>query len=451
MSGMSGIIYMDCTETVTSYMNTGIQRNVVNIMQRTKVLRAEHALVVIPVVSLNGRFYKYNYTNRRKKVARLLSRIFNNGRNFVDRLFEKKQGRTPSAPGNNVRISAGPSHTGIIEICRAIMPFFFFTAHVLDRSLLEYRPITVNSDDIIFFADSFWNTETRKTIAAYGDATKILLLYDIIPIHRPELCDDVHVATFTRNFEEVVEHVAGIITISCSEKDSVQAFLAAQGKKDPAMLLDYYYLGGDFAPVHQVTAKIRDEVRRAMSTHSTFLMVGTVEPRKNHAFVLDAFEELWRRGEDVSLCIVGKPGWKCYDLLQRIRSHTHLGSGLYYFQDANDQELAYCYEHCTAVVFASVAEGFGLPLVEAMSYGRNVLASDIPVFREIGGDYPIYFPLDDVNALERCLHEYSQGGYEQRPPRQWLSWDETVLSLFGKIVRMAAESKQRRDMHSVLQ
>jgi len=432
-------------------MNTGIQRNVVNIMQRTAVLRDEHALVVIPVVSLNGRFYKYNYTNRRKKIARLLSRIFNDGRNFVDRLFENKQGCTPSVPGSNVRLSAGPSHAGIIEICRAIMPFFFFIAHVLDRSLLEYRPITVSSDDIIFFADSFWNTETRKTIAAYGDVTKILLLYDIIPIHRPELCDDVHVATFSRNFTEVVEHVAGIITISRSEKDSVQAFLAGQCKKDPDMLLDYYYLGGDFATVHQVTAKVRDEIRHAMSTHTKFLMVGTVEPRKNHAFVLDAFEELWRRGEEISLCIVGKPGWKCSDLLQRIRSHEHLGSRLFYFHDANDQELAYCYEHCTAVVFASVAEGFGLPLVEAMSYGRNVLASDIPVFREIGGNYPIYFPLDDKKVLELCIHEYSQGRYVQRPPKQWLSWDDSVLSLFGKVVRMAAESKQRRDKHSILQ
>lgn len=432
-------------------MNTGIQRNVVNILQRSAVLRDEHALVVIPVVSLNGHFYKYNYTGRRKKIAMLLSRVFNDGRNFVDRLFEKKQLRTSPAPGSSVRLSARSSHEGIIEICRVVMPFLFFVAHVLDRSLLDFRPITVGSDDIIFFADSFWNTETRKTIAAYGDATKLLLLYDIIPIHRPELCDDVHVATFTRNFEEVVEHVAGIITISCSEIDSVQAFLAARGKKDPALQLDYYYLGGDFAPVQQVAEQVRDEVRQAMSTHSTFLMVGTVEPRKNHAFVLNAFEELWRRGEDISLCIVGKPGWKCSDLLQRIRSHTHLGSGLFYFQDANDQELAYCYEHCTAVVFASVAEGFGLPLVEAMSYGRNVLASDIPVFREIGGEYPIYFPLDDVKVLERCIHEYSQGRYEQRPPRQWLTWDESVLSLFGKIVRMAAESKQRRDKLSVLQ
>lgn len=330
------------------------------------------------------------------------------------------------------------------------MPFFYFIAHLLDRSLLEYHPITVRQNDIIFFADSFWNTETRKSFSTYADSCNILLLYDIIPIAKPEVCDDVHVNTFRTNFTGVLEHLDGIITISGSEKAAVQRYLETESCSASNIPLDYYYLGGDFALGRQRQIQVRQAVIHAMSSENTFLMVGTIEPRKNHAFVLDAFEELWCRGENVSLCIVGKPGWKCSGILQRIKSHEYLGKALFYFHDANDQELSYCYDQCKAVVFASIAEGFGLPLVESMSYGRNVLASDIPVFREIGGDYPIYFSNDDVNGLVRCIHDYTRGTFEKRQPKNWISWDESVSELFGKLLRMADCSKQKRDKNSVL-
>lgn len=331
------------------------------------------------------------------------------------------------------------------------MPFFYFIAHVLDRSLLEYHPITVRENDIIFFADSFWNTETRKSFSIYADYCNILLLYDIIPIVKPEVCDDVHVNTFRTNFTGVLKHLDGIITISASEKEAVQCYLNADCLNGNNIPLDYYYLGGNFASGQQRHLQVRHAIDNALSSENTFLMVGTIEPRKNHAFVLDAFEKLWRSGENVSLCIVGKPGWKCSGLLQRIKSHERLGRSLFYFHDVNDKELSHCYDQCKAVVFASVAEGFGLPLVEAMSYGRNILASDIPVFREIGGNYPIYFSHDDVNALVRCIHDYTRGTFEKRQPRSWFSWDESVIDLFCKLLKMADGSKQSRDKNSVLQ
>ena len=180
-----------------------------------------------------------------------------------------------------------------------------------------------------------------------------------------------------------------------------------------------------------------------MGSLKVFLMVGTLEPRKNHAYVLDAFEELWRCGENISLCIIGKVGWKCSDIIDRIYTHGQFGKSLFYFYDAVDEELAFCYENCEAVIFASVTEGFGLPLVEAMSFGRSVLVSDIPVFREIGENYPVYFPLFNIEILVETLYNFSHGVFKKPQPKAWISWDESVIDLFGKVLKLAKKSNQR--------
>src|SRR5262249_40144708 len=117
----------------------------------------------------------------------------------------------------------------------------------------------------------------------------------------------------------------------------------------------------------------------------TYLMVGTVEPRKNHAHVLSAFEQLWSAGADVNLAIVGKYSWNSTEFKERLRRHPCFGNRLFWFEDVRDGELEYCYRHAAALITASYAEGFNLPIVEALRAGCPVLASDIPVHREVGG------------------------------------------------------------------
>ncbi len=112
---------------------------------------------------------------------------------------------------------------------------------------------------------------------------------------------------------------------------------------------------------------------------------------------------------------------------------------MFRFENVTDSELAYGYQHCAALVFASRSEGFGLPLVQAMWYGRPVIASDIPVFREIGGDYPRYFDLEDVQELVQQLHATLRSA-EQPKPKKWLTWDQSVINLFQKIASMAEEA-----------
>ena len=126
-----------------------------------------------------------------------------------------------------------------------------------------------------------------------------------------------------------------------------------------------------------------------------WLVVGTIEPRKNHSFILDVFEELWDQGRQDKLVIIGRIGWKCDQVIARMQSHPELEHKLFFFADASDDELLYSYRNSQGLIFASYVEGFGLPIVEAMASKLRVFCSEIPVFREVGGTYPSYFALED--------------------------------------------------------
>ena len=155
--------------------------------------------------------------------------------------------------------------------------------------------------------------------------------------------------------------------------------------------------------------------------------------------ILLAFERLWSEGSDASLIFFGRGGWRSYDLLMRLRSHPMVGRHLFWFEDGSDADLAFAYRRASALIFASRCEGFGLPLVEAMRYGLPVLASDIPVFREVGGDYPDFFRAGDDRRF-RQRGSASRGtagvGSALRNPKPWLSWSDSAQMLLQKIGAM---------------
>jgi alpha-1,2-rhamnosyltransferase len=131
--------------------------------------------------------------------------------------------------------------------------------------------------------------------------------------------------------------------------------------------------------------------------------------------------------------------------MERINFLRKAGKNIYYFSDLNDAELEFCYQRSRALIFASVVEGFGLPLVEAMHFGKPVLASNIPVFREVGTDYPFYFDLKDPATLVDAITEFESGNASASfVPRKWLTWEESIHELFSKITLMAEEINAKR-------
>ena len=162
-------------------------------------------------------------------------------------------------------------------------------------------------------------------------------------------------------------------------------------------------------------------------------MVGTVEPRKGHAQVLDAFEQLWAKGGSERLVIVGKPGWMLDDFVGRLKRHAERGRRLVWIEEASDEYLGQLYSASACLIAASHGEGFGLPLIEAAAHGLPIIARDIPVFREVAGDHAFYFGASSAEGLADAIVQWLQLDRAGKAPSSTdmprLSWAESAANL----------------------
>ena len=204
--------------------------------------------------------------------------------------------------------------------------------------------------------------------------------------------------------------------------------------------IDWFHLGADFGNVRSFLGY--DERRGAFAAlrarrSPTFLMVGTVEPRKGHQQVLEAFEILWRKGIEAKLVIVGKRGWKTEDFVERVKEHPELGNRVFWHKNATDEYLKQIYSVSTSLIAASEGEGFGLPLIEAAQHGLPIIARDLPVFREVAGEHAFYFkglrPEDLATALTEWLELYKAQNHTQSSGMNWLTWAQSAEMLLARL------------------
>jgi glycosyltransferase involved in cell wall biosynthesis len=137
-----------------------------------------------------------------------------------------------------------------------------------------------------------------------------------------------------------------------------------------------------------------------------FVMLGTIEPRKNHWFVL----HVWRRLVEVhgarapTLVIIGRRGWECENVVDMLERCAPLRGKVIEEGHCSDARLYNYLHHAQALLFPSFVEGYGMPLAEALVMNVPVIASDLPVFREIAADVPDYLdPLDGPGWISSVL------------------------------------------------
>ncbi|WP_083931568.1 glycosyltransferase family 4 protein [Methyloferula stellata] len=259
--------------------------------------------------------------------------------------------------------------------------------------------IEIKSGDRLLLLDTSWNHANEyppildEVVRRKG--VIIGFYYDIIPLLYPGLFVPEASKAFQNWFEMSLPYFSAVATISRSVALDVSQYISSRKLSHKSNLrVGWFHLGADFDSNAESTPS--EHVVALGGRGSFFLLVGTLEPRKNHVTVLAAFEQIWKLGGDACCVIVGKRGWLVNALCDRIQRHPEFGRKLFWFETCSDADLTYLYHHATALIQASLAEGFGLPLVEAAHFGTPVIASDIPVFREIGGSSCSYF--DPVNA-----------------------------------------------------
>ncbi len=176
-------------------------------------------------------------------------------------------------------------------------------------------------------------------------------------------------------------------------------------------------------------------------------MAASFDVRKNHRTVLAAFDRLWAAGLDARLVIIAR---KYRDhplpLAEQVVNHREFNRRLFWFYDIEDAELDYCYRRSAALITASMAEGFNLPIVESLSRGRPVLASDIPVHREVAGDCAAYFPSQDGAALAELVSRHQRGELAALDQRldgfRWPNWHQSSRELLDRVIEFYAAAAE---------
>jgi len=249
----------------------------------------------------------------------------------------------------------------------------------------------------------------RRQLRAWRQhgATVHLVVYDLLPLLKPAWFNSRASAHFRNWFNLLAEDADQAICISKQVSRDVRDRLR-ECSPGSALSIVNMKMGGDIAnsrPSEGICQEVSDLLDR-LRFRPGILMVGTIEPRKAYDTALAAFEHLWRDpgGEVPDLVIVGKAGWKTLALQKRLRAHPEHGRRLHWLDRVTDEGLCRLYESCRGLFVTSHGEGFGLPLVEAITHQRPVLARDLPVFREQNLPNVLYFEDDRPTALgERLL------------------------------------------------
>jgi glycosyltransferase involved in cell wall biosynthesis len=224
---------------------------------------------------------------------------------------------------------------------------------------------------------------TLTAFAAREGARVMVMIHDLIPLTHPACVADGQPEKFAGRVERVRLHATHVIANSEATSNSLDAHWAGQRM-----------------PPHRIVAPLGVELRQAPDRVTReadlFVMLGTIEARKNHALMLDAWDLL---AQDLPpermphLHIIGAIGWKVEPFMDRLKSHPLFGSritlngpdGL-----LDDEAVQDRLSRAGALLFPSIAEGYGYPPLEAAMAGAVPICSNLPVFRETLGDCAVY-------------------------------------------------------------
>lgn len=282
----------------------------------------------------------------------------------------------------------------------------------------------------------------HETMRNYG-VQVVFVVYDLLPVMLPH-CFAPDAKQIHEQWLATICHYDGLVCISHSVANEVKSWLQNRSDVNDVdnLQIEWFHLGAD-TENSKASEGMPDNAKNllgAVENSPSFLMVGTLEPRKGYLQTLLAFESLWQKKIDVNLIIVGKQGWMVEPLVNKITSHSEFNQRLFWFKDASDQFLDLIYSKCSCLIAASEGEGFGLPLIEAAQHKLPIIARDIPVFREVAREYAYYFDdtLDPVVLAEsiiKWLELYECASQPKSDNLPYLTWKKSSQQLLDIIIK----------------
>lgn len=331
---------------------------------------------------------------------------------------------------------------------------------------LSEEKVTPHSGDIIFGLDVSGSMLIQAERAGLyirlrnRGVRTYFMVHDLLPIRMPEVFPNGATQDFTE-WAQSIAQLDGIIGVTKHVADDYTAWMQettnSQGERQKSFFIGWSHHGADLnssAPSGGLPSDA-DWTLNQLRSRPSFLLVGTIEPRKGYLQVIQAFSELWQQGLEANLVIVGKEGWKGLpehtrrnipETIKLLREHPERGKRLFWLENASDEYLEKLYANSACLLAASFGEGFGLPLIEAAQHRLPILARDIPVFREVAGEHAYYFQHGDPARLAASIRDWMVLYQENQHPRSdtlpWLTWSESAQRLQQLLLAATAEDTE---------
>jgi len=274
------------------------------------------------------------------------------------------------------------------------------------------------------------------------------MIHDILPVTKNHFFPPGSNENFSVWLNTIVEYSDKIICVTDAVVSEVKKYIYDNKLNNPRLHLEHSHHGADISStIPSDGIDYQDAEKVALITQNlSFLMVGTLEPRKGHLQAIAAFEQLWASGNEVYLVIVGKEGWKGLpddarrtipEIVNKVKNHPLLNKKLFWFDNASDELLSELYQSADCLLYPSEDEGFGLPLIEASQHNKPLISRDIPVLREVAGEGAFYFESSRPEALVRAIEEwielFKNNAHPDSAKISWLSWAQSAENLVKKL------------------
>nr|WP_278008361.1 glycosyltransferase family 1 protein [Roseococcus thiosulfatophilus] len=232
------------------------------------------------------------------------------------------------------------------------------------------------------------------------------MLHDLIPLGFPEYCRPHSTVQHAQRLRVISSLAAGVITPTRHVALQFHARLREAGLAQPPV--QAVGLGLDLPDASP-------PVPEAPPGRPYVVMVGTIEPRKNHLLALQMWRQFAREGQPGTprLRIIGRRGWDNEDVF-RMLERVDFGGLVEECGRLPDPEVARLMRGASALLAPSFAEGYGIPVAEALACGTPVIASDIPPAREVGGNVPEFFHPLDFHGWSEAVRALSEPGSARR-------------------------------------
>jgi glycosyltransferase involved in cell wall biosynthesis len=234
-------------------------------------------------------------------------------------------------------------------------------------------------------------------VVAPSHAPSVVTIHDLSFLVVPQYAHPRLRAYLASAVPRTLQRVAAVITVSEQVRHEIAAFYGISADRIVAIP---HGVEPRFRPPS--AAAIAATLSRHNITIPYFLTVGTIEPRKNHQTLLAAFTAVAAVDPAVQLVVVGRPGWLYRGIVQQLQVWERRGR-VKWLHALADDDLPALYAGCVALVYPSWYEGFGFPVLEAMACGAPVIASDLPVLRDVAGEAAMYVPASDAEALGAAM------------------------------------------------